>query len=495
LRMEAGSGYFSAIALSVLGESKLRPGLGAAGAAFGTVATSLLSATLAVTVVQATFSTAEPASATARGSTVKLQTRSYAPSSAAIANPDRGFYRYTETHYREDSSGYVPLNASTMTRWREKQGITLVYRIFYLEKFVSQDVIDIDYIGKIRADFRSAAAAGIKLIVRFAYSDTSSADAPVDRVKAHIAQLAPSLNASFDVISILQAGFVGRWGEWYYSDHFASDPSSPGKLSSADWTNRGSVLKTLLERTDSRIFVQVRYPAIKQRIMAGSSSAQAARVGIHNDCFLASSTDYGTFAKDSDYQWLASQARSVPVGGETCAVNEPRSQWGSAKHDLAAYHWSFLNADYNTAVLDSWGSQSISEARRRLGYRLRLTQTGFPRSVAAGARMPMRLTFANDGYAAPFRATTVQLVMVSGATRVVIPLRVDVRTLAPSRSVSFDLNITAPRKRGTYRLYLALPSPSQRLRANPAYAIRLANTGMWDGLRGRHDLAQQVKVV
>jgi hypothetical protein len=421
--------------------------------------------------------------------------RSYAPSSAAIANPDRGFYRYTETHYREDSSGYTPLDASTMTGWREKHGITLVYRMFYLEKFATRDVIDTDYIAKVRADFRSAAAAGIKLIVRFAYSDSSSADAPVGRIRAHIAQLAPALNASFDVISILQAGFIGRWGEWYYSDHFTSDPSSPGTLSSTDWTNRSSVLKTLLERTDSRIFVQVRYPVIKQKIMAGLSRAQAARVGIHNDCFLASSTDYGTFAKDSDRQWLASQARSVPVGGETCAVNEPRSQWGSAQHDLTAYHWSFLNADYNTAVLDSWGTQGIDEARRRLGYRLRLTQSGFPKSVAAGARMPMRLGLANDGYAAPFHVMSVQVVMVSGATRVVIPLAVDVRSLAPSRSVNFDLNITAPRKRGTYRLYLALPSPSPRLRTNPAYAIRLANTGLWDGLHGRHDLGQQVKVV
>jgi hypothetical protein len=317
----------------------------------------------------------------------------------------------------------------------------------------------------------------------------------VDRVRAHIAQLAPTLNAAYDVISILQAGFVGRWGEWYYSDHFASDPSSPWNFSSTDWTNRSSVLKTLLEHTDSRIFVQVRYPAIKQVIMANSSSAQAARVGIHNDCFLASSTDYGTFANDADFQWLAEQTRSVPLGGETCAVNEPRSLWSSAQHDLTTYHWSFLNADYNTAVLDSWGSEGISEARRRLGYRLRLTQTGFPKSVVAGARMPMRLSFTNDGYAAPFRASNVELVMVSGATRVVIPLAVDVRTLAPAKSVSFNLNITAPRKRGTYRLYLALTSPSQRLRTNPAYAIQLANTGMWDGPRGRNDLARQVVVV
>ena len=185
-------------------------------------------------------------------------TRHYAGTTDLVANPDRGMYHYTETHYRSDGSGYTPLDVNQLQRWRTNEGVTMVYRVFYLEAFTTRDQLDATYLQAVRTDLASARAAGVRLVVRFAYSDSTSADASPARVLGHIQQFAPVLNASADVISVLQAGFIGRWGEWYYSDSFASNHHQPWQLSAADWTARGSVLQTLLSSTSPDIKVQVR---------------------------------------------------------------------------------------------------------------------------------------------------------------------------------------------------------------------------------------------
>lgn len=418
----------------------------------------------------------------------------YAASSAVIANPDRGLFHYTETHRRVDGSGYTPLDVATAVRWRTQEGVTLVYRIFYLEGFVDTDRLDPKYLGQVRSDLLAARAAGVKLVVRFAYSADSSRDAPAARVVKHIRQLAPVLNANADVIATLQAGFVGRWGEWYYSDSFASDASRPWALTDADWQRRGSVLRALLTATNPSIFVQVRYPGIKQRLLRGQPRATGARVSIHNDCFLAGSDDYGTFATEGDRAWLAAETRRVPLGGETCAVNTPRSQWPSASAELAAYHWSYLNADYQPEVLRSWGTAGLNQVRLRLGYRIRLTRVTLPARAVAAAPFAVRVHLVNTGYAAPFRARPVRLVLKGAAGETVSEVPLDVRMLAPGRATSVAFTVRAPARPGRYAVYLALPDPSPRLATDPAYAVQLANVNTWDPATGWNRLGAQVEV-
>ncbi len=293
---------------------------------------------------------------------------------------------------------------------------------------------------------------------------------------------------------MLQAGFIGQWGEWYYTDNFASNPAQPWNLTDADWAARGSVLSTLLNSTKGSIVIQVRYPAIKQRLVVGTDP-QSARVGIHDDCFLAGTDDYGTFASSTDRQWLADQTRTVPLGGESCTVNAPRSEWPSARTELATYHWSFLNADYQPDVLSSWGVLGRAEAEQRLGYRLRLTSGSLPTNGRVGDSLTIRLSLTNDGFAAPFRDLPVQLVM-RGATKTYrYPLPVDLRTLQPGATTTWSLQVPAPAEPGSYALYLVLPDPSTTLAGRPAYNIQLANTGTWDAANGWNDLQHSVSIV
>ena len=407
------------------------------------------------------------AGAAAAPSTV---TRAYAASTEEIANPGRGFFTYSETHLYADGTGYRPLIKDDLVTARTTDARTLVFRIFYLEKYQSADTITAADLNLIRADFATARAAGVKMVVRFAYTATSDADAPVARVLRHIRQLGPILTANADVITALQAGFIGRWGEWYYTRNLTR---------AAD---RRTVLNALLAATPASVPVQVRTPQYK-RTLAPSN----ARVGIHNDCFLAGDDDYGTYTGD-DRAWLAKQPATTLVGGETCDVSA-RSGWPDAKAEMAAYHWTYLNPSFNTDVLDSWGAEGRAEAARDLGYRIRLTSAVLPARTTPSGKVTAQLTLLNEGYAAPYANRPVRLTLAAGgSTRQTVAVPADPRTWTPGRTVTLTVSFTAPKQAGAYRLALALPDPSARLASTPAYAIRLANSGVWDAVTGTNAL-------
>ncbi|MEV6342677.1 DUF4832 domain-containing protein [Actinoplanes sp. NPDC051851] len=430
---------------------------------------------LSVTAPVAAFALLLPGTAAA-AATPTTTTKTYAASTAVIANPGRGFFTYTETHLTTEGTGWDALDAGTIA----EGGHTLVYRIFYLEKYATADTITADDLALIRADFATARAAGVKLVVRFAYTSTDSADAPVARVLKHIAQLGPILTANADIVTALQAGLVGRWGEWYYTDNFTA----------TDQSDRKKVLAALLAATPSSMWIQVRTPAIKRDLVAAAAQS---RVGIHDDCFLAGTDDYGTFPESADFTWMAAQSASMLVGGETCDPSD-RSGWSNASKEMAAYHWTYLNPSFNTEVLDSWGTAGLTEASRRLGYRLRLTTAILPTRAKPGAKVTLRLTLTNDGYAAPTANRPVRVILTAAGRTRTVTIPADVRTWTPGKKVSLAVTFKAPATKGGYTLQLALPDPSSTLASKPAYAIQLANKGTWNAVTGRNNLGATLTV-
>ena len=94
----------------------------------------------------------------------------------------------------------------------------------------------------------------------------------------------------------------------------------------------------LLQALPSQRLLHLRYPAdLAQWYPTTATLAQAlsatpppaARIGLHNDCFLASSDDVGTYfaettAESQTLRSYAQQASAVTgAGGETCAPPEP----------------------------------------------------------------------------------------------------------------------------------------------------------------------------
>lgn len=443
-----------------------------------------------------------------------FSTASYTPSDENVPNPQRGFYHHTETHYRADGSGYTPLDQATLAGYRA-EGITQILRVFYLEKFAGTPQLDQEFLDLVQADYDTARAAGVSVITRFAYAQGGAwpysppyGDAPLSTVLAHIEQLGPVLRANADVVPVVQNGFIGLWGEGYYTDHFVADPADPGVVTDADWANRSAVTQALLDELPTDRSVQVRTMLSKQRLLgvpAGADSAvrpdQAwtgaaiARVGHHNDCLLASPDDFGTFLSDPitlDQEYLAAESRYVPVGGETCAVNAPRSEWASASAELARYHYSYLNRDYNQDVLNSWGEAGIAETARRLGYRFVLESSSV--STRRHGTPTVSVTVRNDGWAAPYTPRPAHLVLTGvDGTELTVPFGSDARSWLPGTTTRLTAAL-AHVPAGTYTLALALPSADAGTSDDPRFAVRTANEGTWDAERGVNVLEGTVTV-
>ncbi|MDP9827026.1 DUF4832 domain-containing protein [Kineosporia succinea] len=432
-------------------------------------------------------------------SAAEPSTVTYRASDATIANPERGFYKHTETH----STGYQALSAETLKGYRE-QGITQILRVFYLEDFVSAD-LSADYLAKVQKDLDTAREAGVSVIVRFAYAQGGDwpysppyGDASLDTVLGHIDQLEPVFHDNADVIALVQQGFIGLWGEGYYTDHFVANPADPGVVTEADWDKRNAVVKALLEAVPDERMVAARTMFSKQQYVGSATAltgeqafdgSDQARLGHHNDCFLASADDFGTFLSDPitlDQEYLEQDSQYLPVGGETCGVNAPRSEWASASAEMARYHYSYLNRDYNTDVLNSWGADGLEATAKNLGYRVVLQQSSVENDTVS-------VTLVNQGWAAPYNERTAKLVLKSGDSTVAVDFEsdADVRTWRPGQPVTLTGSVDeAPA--GTYEVYLSIPSAQAE--ENPDYAIQTANTGTWDPSTGLNDLNQKVTV-
>lgn len=440
----------------------------------------------------------------------------YAETDAVLANPQRGWYRHTETHYREDGSGYAPLDADVLRGYRA-EGTTQVLRVFYLEKFADQPRLDQAWLDLVQADLDTAREAGVSVITRFAYVQGGAwpylppyGDAPLDVVLAHLEQLSPLLHDNADVIPVLQQGFIGLWGEGYYTDHFAADPADPGVLTDEDWERRGQVLRALLDAVPEERSVQVRTMLMKQEIFdtpsgeAGaltadeaSTGSDLARTGHHNDCFLASPDDFGTFLSDPlslDQEYLAQETRYVPMGGETCAVNPPRSEYPSASAEMARYHFSYLNADYNRDVLGTWGEEGLAEVTDRLGYRFVPLESRVRRTHEGGRpHQQLEVDVRNDGWAAPYNERPVRVVLEGARGAFALGTGVDARTWAAGSTSTVSVPLCGV-PTGRYAVHLDLPSADAGTAGDPDFSVRLASEGTWDPATGWNDLHQQVVV-
>lgn len=451
--------------------------------------------------------------ARSQGTRVAPQTTSveYVRSSALFPNPERGFYYHTEAH----SNDYTPLDLPTLQGYRQNEQITLILRVFYLEEFVTSDISP-TYLDAMQADFDTVRAAGVKLIVRFAYTDQLPptppyGDASKAQILRHLEQVQPILQANRDVIAVVQAGFVGVWGEWYFTDHFVQDPNNPDEVTEADWANRREVVSEILRVLPTTRMVQARTPFIKQNIINRAlpitpteayNRSDVARIGHHNDCFLASETDFGTYRSEvmeEEKAYLAEETRYLPMGGETCAPNPPRSDCPTAIEELSRFHWSYLNSGYHPDVLSSWETTCLQEIKRRLGHRLALVRGTYPDAVQPGGAFTVDIELQNDGWAAPFNPRLVELVLRNSTSgnlyRVQLPD--DPRAWLPERgtiSLTHTICTATSLPPGQYALLLNLADPEPSLSSLPAYAIRLANEAVWEENAGYNNLLHTITV-
>lgn len=174
-------------------------------------------------------------------------------------NPERGFYvpkdRFSSSLSKSD------IQAARV------QAMTLFYLGYYPTKYMSSDIPE-SFLNDIRADMQLLRDNGAKCIFRVAYKNNQN-DMPSDPtpewVARHIEQLKPVFQEYGDVIMVLQAGFIGTWGEWYYTDNFYFNPRTP-----EDHKLRKEVVDALLDAMPKDRSIGLRTPMFKRMMYADS---------------------------------------------------------------------------------------------------------------------------------------------------------------------------------------------------------------------------------
>jgi hypothetical protein len=420
----------------------------------------------------------------------------YTAASDNFANPERGLYHHTGDCDKNDFS------QATLQGYRTSQGISLVMCVFYLAEYknsaIAQSALD-----QLQQQAATVRAAGLKMILRFAYTtSTAGDDAPLSRVQSHLDQLAPYLSSNKDVIAVMQAGFIGAWGEWYYTQNFGN----AGVISATDLANRKAVTDKLLSVLPADRMVQLRTPKIKRTTYSTATvtSGQAyngstlSRLGHHNDCFLASPDDFGTYENTSvEYPYLQAETTYLAMGGETCASNPPRSSCPTALSELGQFHWSYLNTDYEPNVISSWNSGGcLADVTKRLGYRFTLQTATLPTAATRGGGLPVTINLRNDGFATPYNPHPVELVLRNTSTGAVqkLALSTDPRrwTAGSTTTISQTVTVPASLPTGSYALLLNLPDP--QLSSRPEYSVRFANQSTWEASTGLNSLLRTITV-
>ena len=427
-----------------------------------------------------------------------MEAVTYQASDAVIANPERGFYTPQEIH-KASGSGISKDNVSI----NRKQARTLYLLEFHLTDFVSSDISD-EYLQTVRKYFASLRSGGAKCVLRFCYSNGfAEKDKPWDATPAqalrHIAQLKPLLQEYYDIIFVVQAGFIGSWGEWYYTENYDNK------------ADRKAIVDALLDAVPADRQVELRTPAFKMelygfsytdtltRATAHKNDIQG-RLGGHNDCYLASANDQGTYRGSNDRKFWSADSRYTIMGGETCALSafchcDPQESPATAHGvlaDMAINHFTYLNQSYNTAVIGKWRTEGcFEELQKRLGFRLVLEKGQFTKDAKAGGSFRVVLDIRNDGFAAVQNPRDAELVLTDKGGNVLKTwnLNSDPRYWMPDEKVTVDQTVTLPDGvSGEVTLSLNLPDPCETLRDNPMFSIQFANENVWDESTGFNKL-------
>lgn len=429
----------------------------------------------------------------------------YVEDESNFCNPERGLYVPNIHYFR---NGRMPSSPATVASLRAMRasGKTFSYSEFYVMDYVDKDFTE-EVLQFIRDNFESHREAGVKTIVRFAYSAGYAEkdhpwDAPVEQTLRHVAQLKPIFHEYEDVIYVVQYGFVGSWGEGYYTDNYGMNPKTD-----ADYLSRRELMTALLDAVPASRQVAVRYPQYKRGILgielADSITAKTAfqntaiaRVAGFNDCFVSAADDVGTYKVSGDRDYWEKETNYVSMGGETCAAPELYCNCEKTYANLIRFHWTYLNEAYNKKTHNLWRTQGCyDDIVKRLGYRFVLKGAAFDGKFASGSSFTVKLHLNNIGFASIINQRPMQWVIVNAgdpSDRHVVPSPKDPREWKGNHEYVFEETIKLPalKSGAKYKLALELPDASATLSGNPEFSIRFANEGVWDAESGLNVLAE-----
>ncbi len=302
-------------------------------------------------------------------------------------------------------------------------------------------------------------ATGCDVILRLLYDTTGHAEThephSISTVRLHILAAAPIINKHVESIFTLQGLLIGNYGE-IHDSHLINDD------------NLCLLTDLLYSQIDKDIYLAVRTPA-QWRLITKAGSPESdrgltSRLGLFNDGLLGSDTDLGSYdlrSREREYEYQSVLCNHVPNGGEVVNDNT-YNNYEPARAVLEDIHISYLNSEYDPAVLNKWkaatettdpvwrGKSGYEYIENHLGYRFYLS---FSELRGEDPDMDLRITLKNLGFAPSYKPFRAYLTLhptgkkAKGDILLEVPTTLD--TLIPGETRSVDIPLPMERLENT----------------------------------------------
>lgn len=470
---------------------------------------------------------------------------------AVFGEPDGSSFYRMAAHLKDRlPAAYSDATWLLDARHYEPFGLTLAQMYCYLDQF-QEGAISAEKLDAIQRGFDGLRGAGLKAVLRFAYEKSmeEKKGPALDTILKHLDQLAPVIRENADVIFVLQAGFVGAWGEWH---------SSANKLE-ADHANLAAVVKKLLEVLPENRMTQVRVPKYKKWVLGEGfqvldasrafSPIPAARIGFHNDGFLAGKTCGGTWLEqpflsnpgNPEFDYMTAECPYVAVDGELFWSDiDGRVDGFKAAQRMRLHHYSSFSIAHSYSEMegkplgiDVWMKTPLDAAqatdaelpvsdgyfednegrpiartefeyiRDHLGYRIELQEAAWPESARAGAPLKVGVSLINRGFSTLINPRSPYLALIDARNNVAWTHKLETdprgwQPFTPGESgyaplihkVAGEAALPPHLPPGTYLLGLWLPDEADSLREDARYAVRAANRDVpwWTAPGGKYGI-------
>lgn len=418
-------------------------------------------------------------------------TKIFQPTQALFANPERGWITH---RFSNDFWGLADIRESV-------EKVSLVLIKIDLSGYVNTANIGQNKLNEIRTVLNTCRQQGLKTILRSAYSwEHVLAPEPknIETIKNHIMDMKPIYKEYESIIVAVEMGMFGPWGEMHSSQYSTINTQFYYPVQTAALKQVHSAYMSALPASRS---VLVRRPYYIRQIFndskplvpeEGYSGTAKARTGYHNDAYLASADDEGTFesgwtrAQELDY--VNKMTKFSIFGGESFGT--PNDTYNNAKNALLEskqQHMTYLHRDYSKPIYNAWGVVK-EDFTRKLGYRFEFKTVFYSKEVAPGGILNFSLKLQNTGFSAMHLRRPVNLILDNGKigsnrVRYQATLSVDPRTWTPEANIitiNRKLRVPFTINEGTWKLLLALPDNDIQLQNDARFAVRFGNDNTWN---------------
>ena len=394
---------------------------------------------------------------------IRYTSETFIQTNKPLQNPYCGFYHiigYTLSDDYESSDSYTTAIGSYTE--------SLVLLEINLKNYRTGEISEkgLKQLNDILASWEKS-PNNTKLILRFLYDWDGMALATepdsIDIILKHIEQISQSINKYRDTVYIMQGVFIGNWGEMHHSKF--QDESS---------------LKQLFEKLnnviDSSIYLSVRTPK-QWRDINRSAKPNNTRIGLFNDGILGSESDLGTYSENEREKELKFQnelCRYVPNGGEV-VFNNNLSELKTSVSSLKEMHISYLNADYDSRVLEKWkgtvwqgddpfrGCDGYTYIKSHLGYRFVLDSCKIKQSGIIRPDYTLQITIENSGFSKALKPFKTDIILLNEGTDecMSVPFDADLRTVESGNKKTFTATLPVKvLKQDDYLIYLSVKDKS-----------------------------------